>query len=948
MASFTSLFKRPRSRSERAFEERALTPSTPSSTRSPFLNTHSSVPTAVFGNRQRSEGAGGASPIPPPQTPRIVEVNTPTEAEIDRSEIGVKFPTKTLGPGIERKVYIDPLYTAPIGLRSHSGSVPTLAGCSDGDFEDQAQDPDRTVDSIVRMYEGDGLRASWFPSDPPTRPLPSLPVGARHHTVLRLSTALSLQSEAHTQELFELSSSPGPIFLEDSEGFEDQTLEPGPGRSQSSSTRRTENSDSFQDPGSYAVSIQRTRNGTPPLLFGNRPINHEPTTHVVARNGRLASAARSAGLRSDGRLAKVIGRDELDWESAEETKSSSDRGVRTVMNSVGLGSSIADVSDGASVRVVTSGRLKVHPPHPRYQHSFATLRDSSDDELIKVPSTLERTAFPYRNTSQPVESSAYQHPVRLSKVHAHPFGTVPPALAPALPVEQADSQQSQSSRACAEEYRKVLRYVSDVDKDHSAFSVAGKGQSLPSSAWVSTLDESNDSICHQDSSRDGSFSKFAIVGPKGNVTGTLEGSGAREVGSSLADDSSPAVADSSSSKYRLPQTPSNHLAAPTVLSAEEKRRAKDKDRRTINGCLDPDEVNGPGNICNRVKRCFHGSSEYEDLTTRQRQAPYVGHLSPEIRQHRQHLIEHSLLPRLPTPSFVERKRLSVPLELLKSERPANMESKIPATNGTSSGLVEAQLGPGMSGQLVRMRSPRRRVQGENIATNIPKPFPTAAYDALENGTPSRKQKCKQERSLAVTVFADDNPLDSMNETHAELRDESLESGNPLPGFQQRLAVGRNLTTLGAVRTTNAELHMGHNEPIHRPTNAINTSSLYGDFIRPNGHCSARPISLQPLAMRSIAAAELPRIYRTARPATGAMLTRQKGLSWVVFALCLTIMPPLLLAYGYGYMDGVMRYFSHGDCEEFRRQEKIAALWVGYGLFASVVVGIPIAMIVISV
>ncbi|KAF2638379.1 hypothetical protein P280DRAFT_83609 [Massarina eburnea CBS 473.64] len=72
-------------------------------------------------------------------------------------------------------------------------------------------------------------------------------------------------------------------------------------------------------------------------------------------------------------------------------------------------------------------------------------------------------------------------------------------------------------------------YGGETDNDHDGFYTS---EPSSRSKTVGALDRFN-------ATRSNSFHKFELVGPKGNVTGTPEGTGMREVGSSLADNSSP-------------------------------------------------------------------------------------------------------------------------------------------------------------------------------------------------------------------------------------------------------------------------------------------------------------------------------------------------------------------------------------------------------------------------
>ncbi|KAL8916078.1 MAG: hypothetical protein Q9172_006474, partial [Xanthocarpia lactea] len=150
-------------------------------------------------------------------------------------------------------------------------------------------------------------------------------------------------------------------------------VDSGPGRSQTTSAES--DVDVNWETGSVRVPI-RTRNGTPPLLFGNFDC-----------------------------------RCENDWE--------------TVREGTGMTSSLADVSDSED-RSPSKGfpplrpaEVLRRPQHPRYNHSWDLQQDKRSGAFVLTP----------RHQQLPADN--YSHPTPLTGSHNHPFEAPPVKISPA-------------------------------------------------------------------------------------------------------------------------------------------------------------------------------------------------------------------------------------------------------------------------------------------------------------------------------------------------------------------------------------------------------------------------------------------------------------------------------------------------------------------------------------
>lgn len=166
----------------------------------------------------------------------------------------------------------------------------------------------------------------------------------------------------------------------------------GPGSSQTASSKSEVQVD--WETGSVQVPL-RTRNGTPPLLFGG-----------LSR------------MKSDN-----------DWETVGESNE--------------LTSSIADVSDTVSGSPPKSfpslgpGQVLRHPAHPRYNHSWDLQQDVRSGAFVLTPRYVQLpggNSFPNQNALEPLAlrgPNNYSHPTPLTGSHSHPFVSPPITIAPA-------------------------------------------------------------------------------------------------------------------------------------------------------------------------------------------------------------------------------------------------------------------------------------------------------------------------------------------------------------------------------------------------------------------------------------------------------------------------------------------------------------------------------------
>ena len=361
----------------------------------------------------------------------------------------------------------------------------------------------------------------------------------------------------------------------------------GPGSSQTSSSLSTGHYNS--DPSSHKAHpgpSPRIRCPTPPLLFGRYAISAPKESKAVSRPGLGRTISRFDQLAETGHLPTPLrSLGEQDWETVSaETEAATHAFSENAFN-MKTGSSLADNSDSGSLSLSKetsyplrgARSLMLHPAHPRHNHSYMLLKNSQTGDLVQVP----QYEYPYggrlpnNNTSAHLVSrvradSTYQHPSPLRIHHSHPFTSSPPVTR----FEISESSSSGLSAGVSEVKEKQtqnslyktnqnLSRVPDPAVDQFQYMVDSKEQSHQSSAWLSTVSE----VASSEPSlpRNGAtFPNVVTRDGKGHVNVTPERGLNREVGSSLADASSPGI-DFSSSPAPLSRSPIQFSDTPPYL-----------------------------------------------------------------------------------------------------------------------------------------------------------------------------------------------------------------------------------------------------------------------------------------------------------------------------------------------------------------------------------------------
>ncbi|KAI9837110.1 MAG: hypothetical protein M1819_000761 [Sarea resinae] len=254
------------------------------------------------------------------------------------------------------------------------------------------------------------------------------------------------------------------------------------------------------------------------------------------------------------------GDDDADWETEPGSR---------VFSAYGRGSGLsADrlESNGASISprfFLPPDRVIRHPADQRFDHVYRVRTTTPDGvpALLPTYSFTEESSFPNRNawtTPMPSPSSLdrrYQHPTPLAKEHTHPFSSSPPIIGTPEKVDRGyddlhgNHHTPKLSQPDVADYDEMAKQ-DDCGESFSfqACSAAGDDDPYCSDTWVSIFDDTGSQLDTSISlpKMNGSFSNASPLGPRGNLTGTPGGTGMREVGSSLANGSSPGMEWSSS------------------------------------------------------------------------------------------------------------------------------------------------------------------------------------------------------------------------------------------------------------------------------------------------------------------------------------------------------------------------------------------------------------------
>jgi len=324
-----------------------------------------------------------------------------------------------------------------------------------------------------------------------------------------------------------------------------------PGSSQTSSsmsadrlTRATSSREGKADFYKESSSSSQLRSPTPPLLYERR---RTMASHSVEDGGHLAQSY-------------PLGFEEEDWETVSDMRGIT-RGSNNGAVANQAGSSLVDSSDPgdpSTIEAETGGPRNLgasqHPGLPRHHHAFLIMKDNRSGGTSNIP------------LHDFQEGHLYRHPISITGKHLNPFRSSPPIPQILQTRVSIRSNSTGGFDKLIDSYGSINdsrngQDVADVregTKHQDKRDFAPKEPSPGSSTWLSTVSESASSEDPSLPPRSGSFAKVTVLNAKGNLTGTPKGTGAREVGSSLAGASSP--------RDQFPSSPESPLGSIRLLS----------------------------------------------------------------------------------------------------------------------------------------------------------------------------------------------------------------------------------------------------------------------------------------------------------------------------------------------------------------------------------------------
>ena len=644
-----------------------------------------------------------------------------------------------------------------------------------------------------------------------------------------------------------------------------QVLDLGPGSSQGSPSTRSSSIRSQRNiPSRRSFSRPQTRRG---FLFGKHSVDSmgrnssSPDLQKVGKgsgHGRFArmiaasrlrrhvsparrhtcsTDRRRSSMRSFSSATRAYARDDDDWETVDNGRPIARRSMGNPSIKVAGGSSIADVSDYGSLSQSRQSE-NLSPlqrlPQANQSENWSIMAEEHTGRTILVSGSRMGITDVVPITPSSQRHPRYHPPIPLPDDHVHPFNSYPPVISPNI-----SPTLPKSSSFVPSNYEKYSPIFSDDD-------------SFPD--------------------------RMSMIGPNLNVTGTPNGTGARLVGSSLANFSSPGFETSPLSTW--PSSPpeeniSHHARASsqkwedTLSSSESPTVRRNLNYRTIG--IDPqirlsgsqkslpplpDELVTPADTVLDLKSSSSQSSSNfsptflgEDLAMRFPHLLAIDVESPNLNVFR-------TMP--PSPSEE------------RHERMKRMRSK---KNLIAAGINDK--GP-------------EAVGAHSLEIACANPVDTSNHDSV--------------------VTSDSVNISHINSTHTPEFDTAQQdnANNTGPSFRRLLPYG----TVRIYGDHAASVLADIRSPMARPVPSDRTPRRQARMpivVEGSPHLRARP-----------------------RLSSNDFQSHQIYLSraWL---LAFIIPFPMLILMGHGMLDGLIDWQTDGKITHFRKQEKIAALGLGYGL-----------------
>lgn len=641
-----------------------------------------------------------------------------------------------------------------------------------------------------------------------------------------------------------------------------QALDLGPGSSQGSSSIRSSSLPSQRSiQAGRSSSRPQTRRG---FLFGRHAVDlmgvnssssdphnldkrsgHGRIARMIAasklRRHASPTGRHGSSMRSFSSATRASARDGDDWETVNDGSPVGRLKTRKLSIKVAGGSSIADISDYGSLsqpRQSESWSPHQRLPHSNHSENWSIMAEEHTGRTVLVSGSRMGITNIVPITPNSKTHPRYQHPMPLPDDHVHPFNAFPPNISP-----YESPSLPKSSSFVPSNYEDYSRIISD----------------------------------------DGNFTeKSATMGSSSNITGTPNGTGARLVGSSLADFSSPGFDTSPLDRWPSSPPEENIYHNARVSSQEWTDTLNSSESSTV-----------------RRNRNHCAISLYSQI-----------HQSGSQKS----------LPPLPD-ELVNPGGTVLDIKMNKS------------SSGSSSGFSLT-----FPGEDLAIRYPHLlAIDVESPNLNVFRPLPSSPSE-------ERHQRIKQMRSnnnnLKEPGTKDNGPEAAAADSPVNSRIDPADTGNHdtvvATDSEKTPHISPACTPKldDAAQRGNANIRF-HSSRCHLPYGTVeifgdHAANVLADIRTPVARPAPSNRASRQQAHSPIVVEGSPHLHARPRLSSTDFQSRQIYLSRVW--LMVFIIPfPMLIIMGHGMLDGLIEWQTHGEIKHFRKQEKIAALGLGYGL-----------------
>ena len=329
------------------------------------------------------------------------------------------------------------------------------------------------------------------------------------------------------------------------------------------------------------------------------------------------------------------------------------------------------------------------------------------------------------------------------------------------------------------------------------------------------------------------------------------------------------------------------------------RSAKMLHRRTYDGSMNSEEIRASNDAMSERLRRYPGTrdlSMYDEEQQALLLATTNTNLSPEVRQHRQDLVDHSLLQPLPEPPVTEPRRLSVPLELITKGGSSKMASQLSPSTEMNAGRTSPQLNPTSPGHHIRRRSAHRYSSTGDLVLDVNSD--EGEFVKAAPLSPPRLHPGQLTRSSSAQTNQPEPAASETGQGHQAPWD-----GGPYGNFILQM---RGAPTSQLMR------------PVPRPRPIARASSPH----------------LQRRYNLPVARVESPHLYQPPRLTIDEAEELQKAISRkYLYGLANPFLFFVLLLLGHDLLDGLMAWHTNGEVASFGAREKTLALVFAWGFLA---------------